>query len=408
MKLSHIDTVQKLEGLLNSINEMSLEKLPKKEIYDSLRELLLGLKYRKLKKKDKQVVLKFIKKITQYSDRQIKRLIKKYKDGTLYWNQIKPNPSARYTRQDIELLHKVDQAHKKLSGTTIKKIIEREVNVFDKEEYTNLANISVPHIYNLRGSVTYERLGLSFTKTNSKKEPQIGIRKKPQPNGKPGFFRVDSVHLGDQGKKKGIYFINMIDETIQLEFVFCVPQICDKYMIPVLQKLYELSPITIINFHSDNGSEYINYKVKDLLNRLHTKQTKSRSRKHNDNALVESKNGSVIRKYFGYTYIPATEFNANLINDFCVNWLNPYLNYHHPCAFAVVEADKKGKQRKKYPLDKYLTPYEKLKSIQNSEKYLKQAISFDQLDKIAYNNSDTEFAELLNQAQELMYSNLIF
>jgi len=370
-------------------------------VYLHLKECEFRFNYRNKKKK-------FIKKITQYSEVQIKRLIKKYKDGQLFWNPARPNPSKKYTRRDIHLLHKIDKAHKKISGSTIKKIIEREFEVFKKTEYFNLSNISVPHIYNLRKSKTYQRLGLFFTKTASKNIPNIGTRKKPKPNGKPGFLRIDSVHLGDKGRKKGIYFINIIDEVTQFEFIFCVPQICEKYMVPIVESLYKLSPMKIINFHSDNGSEYINYKIAALLSRLHTKQTKSRSRKHNDNALVESKNGSVVRKYFGYTYIPATESNATLINDFCIKWLNLYLNYHHPCAFPVIETDKRGKERKKYPLDKYQTPYEKLKSIKNASIYLKQSISFDLLDKIAYHESDTDFAELMNDSQKIMFSKLLF
>jgi len=50
-------------------------------------------------------------------------------------------------------------------------------------------------------------------------------------------------------------------------------------------KLFIAKPL---NFHSDNGSEYINYVVADLLNKANVSQTKSRARKSNDNALVES------------------------------------------------------------------------------------------------------------------------
>jgi transposase InsO family protein len=42
---------------------------------------------------------------------------------------------------------------------------------------------------------------------------------------------------------------------------------------------------------ADNGSEFINHKVLDILRRLHAELTKSRPRRPNDNALVETKNG---------------------------------------------------------------------------------------------------------------------
>ena len=65
--------------------------------------------------------------------------------------------------------------------------------------------------------------------------------------------------------------------------------------------------------------------------------------------------------------------------------------------------DDKGKQRKKYPYDKMTTPYEKLKSLDKAETYLKEGISFEQLDSIAYAISDNEAADQMNQARyELM------
>ena len=74
---------------------------------------------------------------------------------------------------------------------------------------------------------------------------------------------------------------------------------------PVLESLIRAYPFVIQGFHSDNGSEYINHRVVRLLNKLRVEQfTKSRPRHSNDNALVEGKNGSVLRKYLGHDHIP--------------------------------------------------------------------------------------------------------
>lgn len=196
----------------------------------------------------------------------------------------------------------------------------------------------------------------------------------------------------------------MVDEVTQAEFICCVPEICERYMKIVLEELMIECPFVIINFHSDNGSEYINYVVADMLGRLHIRQTKSRPRKHNDNGLVESKNGSIIRKTFGYFHIPANEENASLINDFCRRWLIPYLNYHRPCGFATTKVDRKGKEHKVYKT--YMTPYEKLKSLSNASMYLKQHIFFEDLNQIAYKKSDTQFAMDMNFAKAIMFKKL--
>jgi len=403
MNISHISSLSQIENFLKASSDLTLKPSSKEETYTWLQQFLLKIGYRKLKKKNKRMVKIFIQKITGYSQIQIKRLIKKYRNGTLKWQKWQKSCfRAVYSEKDIGLLHGVDSVHR-LSGPATKEILKRELKVFHKKEYGKLANISASHIYNLRKRPWYLRKGKIFDETKSVKV-QIGKRIKPRPNGRPGFFRVDTVHQGDLNNTKGIYHINVVDEVTQFEFIFSVPAISELYMKPVLEDLYILCPFKIINFHSDNGSEYINKVVADILNKLRIKQTKSRPRKHNDNALVETKNGSIIRKTFGYFHIPATEENANILNQFSQKWLIPYLNYHRPCGFATTKTDRKGKEKKIY--ETYLTPYEKLKALPNAYGYLRRHIFFEDLDKMAYAESDTEFALKMKEEKEKAFQKL--
>ena len=153
-------------------------------------------------------------------------------------------------------------------------------------------------------------------------------------------------------------------------------------MIPVLEKIIDSFPIKIQSIHADNGSEYINHQVADLLRKLFIELTKSRARHSNDNALAESKNGSVIRKILGYVHIQ--QRFAPMITAFCDEHLNPYINFHRPCYFAVTVTDDKGKQKKTYPYEAIMTPYDKLKSLANAEQYLKDDMTFAKLDELAY------------------------
>ncbi len=170
-------------------------------------------------------------------------------------------------------------------------------------------------------------------------------------------------------------------------------------MLPLLEDLIKQFPSKIINFHSDNGSEYINGRVAELLNRLLIKQTKSRSRHSNDNALAESKNGSVIRKHMGYVHIQSK--HAETINDFYKKYFNVYLNYHRPCGFSTNTIDAKGKIKKKY--DQYLTPYEKLLSLKNPEQYLREGVTQEMLKEIAQEKSDNEYAELMQKEKAKLF-----
>jgi transposase InsO family protein len=133
----------------------------------------------------------------------------------------------------------------------------------------------------------------------------IGERRRPDPQGRPGYLRVDTVHQGDTEDAKGVYHINAVDEVTQWEIATAVEGISEAYLEPVLTTMLNQFPFVIHGFHSDNGSEFINQTVAKLLSKLMIQQTKSRPRHSNDNGLAETKNGAVIRKHMGWGHIPA-------------------------------------------------------------------------------------------------------
>ena len=139
-----------------------------------------------------------------------------------------------------------------------------------------------------------------------------------------------------------------------------------------------------------------------FLEKLLIEFTKSRPRHSNDNALAESKNGSIVRKVLGYSHIPQSF--ASEVNEFNQNYLNPYINYHRPCYFAQITVDHRGKERRRYLYDNIATPYEKLKSLPNAEKSLKPGVSFAALDKLAYAITDSEAARQLLNARAKLFN----
>ncbi len=395
MTLKQLDTLDSIRKFLEGNQRVAFSVLGSKpERYQFIRKALVDFVYYTVSLPDKRLLRQYLSKITGYSPSQLSRLISKHrKTGKIDWKPAKNNGFCqKYSHKDIESLVAIDGRHDRPCGQTIKVLCQRAVEIFGEKEYENLANISVAHIYNLRGSKTYKNKRTHFEKTHSKKS-SIGVRQKPHPEGKPGYIRIDSVHQGDQDKQKGVYHINAVDEVTQFEVVCTVSQITAQYMIPALKEMMAKFPFKIINFHSDNGTEYINGEVEKLLNELIIEFTKSRSRKSNDNALAESKNASVVRKIFGHSHIPKPF--APIINQFNLEFVYPYINFHKPCAFPEIKVDKKGKEKKFYLQKNRMTPYEKLKSLSNAKKYLKDEFSFEILDKISMEMSDNEAADLL-------------
>jgi len=293
--------------------------------------------------------------------------------------------------------------HGTLSGPATKKLCERAWVRFGQTEYARLAGISVAYLYILRHSATYHGVRQHFDKTRPTVS-SLGERRQPQPNGQPGYLRVDTVHQGDLDGVKGVYHVNAVDEVTQFEIVCSVEKISERYLIPVLEDLLEQFPFIILAFHADNGSEYINKYVVKLLNKLLIELTKSRARHCNDNALVESKNGAIVRKQLGYVHIP--QHWAPQLNAFHRDHLNPYINFHRPCFFPVVSMDTKGKPRKRYPYEAMMTPYDKFTSLPNPKQYLKPGRTLQQLDDMAVAISDNEAAKHLNAAKLKLYQRI--
>lgn len=366
-------------------------------------DTLKRFRYPHCARTDKGLLRRYLAKVTGLSRAQLTRAITLFcRAGVIEDRRRVPaKPFARrYTAEDIRLLAETDALHGTFSGPATRKLCERVHQVFGDARFERLARIAGGHLYNLRQHKTYRTQRGSFDKTRPV-HVQIGERRKPEPQGKPGYLRIDSVHQGDLDGIKGLYLINAVDEVTQFQAVFATAKISEHFLVPVLTQLLNSFPFTIQGFHTDNGSESINKKVAKLLEKLRIEQTKSRARKTNDDALVESKNGSTVRKHLGYSHIPGRF--AEAVNRFTSGILTEYLNFHRPCHFPTESVDAKAKLRKHYRYQDMMTPYEKWKSLPQVSEYLKPGITFQPLDAIANRYSDNEDAQRLNQARAELF-----
>jgi len=394
-------SLDQIRAFLGASEEVQFEGEKREEIYGWVSETLQIHGYGKRSRAERGLLRSYIAKLTGLSRAQVTRLIGRYLEcGEVKAPKYKRHRfAASYTRADIELLAAVDEAHDTLSGPATKRILEREHAEYGKKEYRRLAGISVAHLYNLRKQSRYRERRLHYTKTRPT-PVNIGERRKPEPEGRPGYLRVDTVHQGDQDGIKGVYHINAVDEITQWQVMACVPQISEAFLLPALEQILQQFPFEIRGFHSDNGSEYINRSVAQLLNKLLIEQTKSRPRRSNDNGLVETKNGSVIRKHMGYGHIASA--HAEVISRFYREHLNPYVNLHRPCAQADVETDAKGRKKRHYR--RYQTPLETLLFTPNHETFLRPGQSAEKLRQQAARHSDTEAARQMQTAKQKLFA----
>jgi len=404
MEEAKLQTLVQIKAFLDGTSEVEF-RVPKEERNQFIGRVLKRFGYAPHGRVDKGVLLRYIERMTGLSRQQVARLVRQYrKDGKLSKQPCAPKQgfTYRYTAADVLLLAEIDVLHGTLSGPATKKLMERALLVFGDARFERLAGISVSHLYNLRGSKPYQNKRRHWSKTRPTGIP-IGKRRAPQPNGVPGYIRIDSVHQGDLDGVKGVYHINAVGCVTQMQYVATCEKISEAYLLPVIRQLLDGFPFVILGFHSDNGSEYINYQVAKLLEKLRIEFTKSRPRHSNDNALAESKNAAVVRKHLGYAHIP--QCCASLVNVFCAVFLNPYVTTTN-LFFPEIITDAKGKERKKYRYKDMMTPYEKLKSIPEASEYLKEGVTFKQLDAQAAKMSDNDAALALNDARKKLFKDI--
>lgn len=406
MNLETLDTLEQVEAFLEGTQAVAFVVASSKhERYQWLQKTLVKWHYHCRNRRERGVLLRLMERVSGYSPAQLKRLVKQQREtGKVVHRPAKGNGFQRlYSDADARLLAQVDSLHGTPSGAVSKKLCERAFHVFKQAEYSRLSGISVAQVYLMRKTVSYQRQHLTYTKT-SPTQVAIGERRKPTPNGQPGYIRIDTVHQGDLDKEKGVYHINAVDEVTQFEVLVTVVGISERVLIPALEQLLDKFPFTLKGFHSDNGSEYINKQVAGLLEKLRVEFTKSRSRHTNDNALAEGKNATIVRKLYGYAHIP--KHWAGKINALNQQEVYRYINFHRPCYFPVTETNDKGKQRKRYPYKAMMTPFEKFTSLPEAENYLKPGISLQQLETFAKEMTDNEAAEQLNTARRMLFKTI--
>jgi hypothetical protein len=394
-------SLEEIQAFVEGSGEVEFKGKNREEVYDWVNRTLRQQHYEDLKRSGRGWVRRYVQKMTGLGRAQTTRLITMYLRG----EEVKPQVyrrqrfKRRYTGRDIALLADVDDAHGTLSGPATQKLLQRASYDFGDMRYESLAGISVGQLYRLRSSRAYRERRIQYQVTRPT-PVSIGERRKPEPQGRPGYLRIDTVHQGDEDGIKGVYHINAVDEVTQWEVVGAVAQISEAWLKPMLEAMLAQFPFRILGFHSDNGSEFINHMVSNLLNKLLIEQTKSRPRHSNDNALAESKNGAVVRKHMGYTHIAAP--HAEAISTFYKEYFNPYLNFHRPCGVPELVVNAKGKAKRVYRW--YATPWEILRQLPDVARHLKTEVTLAKLAQQAQTKSDTQAAEEMQEAKRKLFT----
>lgn len=372
-----------------------------KKLSLSVKKMLLNKikdKYKKAKKKDKSFIIDDVVELTNYKRKYAIHQLNNIKETTN--KKKREGNNKKYTEVIKEALVKVWYASNRICSKRLAGFLPEMVQIMHDKNHLNLedknkkllATISASSIDRLLKTerALKKRRGKSSTNSVSLLQHKIAVKTFNSEEEKlPGKFEVDLVaHCGTTTDGSFLNTLVMTDFYSQWTEFFPLITKNAKEVIAALKEAQATIPFSILGIDTDNGSEFINNALYDFCQKQDIEFTRSRPYKKNDQAHVEEKNGSIIRKVTGYNRFEGFAAEQSLYNLY--EKLRLYINYFQPSLKLKSRTRNGGKVTKIY--DEAKTPYRRLINSNISEKIKnKLGIEYDSLDPVS----------LLSQVQEL-------
>ena len=291
-------------------------------------------RYRKASKKEKKALPDEFTKLTGYHRKSAVRLlgampvrqVLMYVDGGAV--KIKPQrkrPSNRkgkrvYTDEAIGCLRLVWAFFRFKCGKILAPLMRQQMRYIEQwpafaitgeiaEKLTKISPATIDRCLK-KDKEKLKLKGKSGTRPLDSLKSRIPIRTfyTSEERKKPGFWQIDTVHHCGQATV-GQYLHTLTATDIASGWIELRPLLnnAQKWTFEALSHIKSSLPLPVLEFHSDNGSEFINYATEAWCKREAIPFTRSRDRRKNDNCFVEQKNGAVLREYIGYNRLEGME-----------------------------------------------------------------------------------------------------
>lgn len=204
------------------------------------------------------------------------------------------------------------------------------------------------------------------TKPGSLLKSQIPIRTSSWEESRAGYCELDTVaHCGSSLSGDFAYTLNITDILTGWSEEDAFIGKAQSRVIPALDRMKQRLPFPLKGADPDNGSEFINGAMIRYCMKNKIEFTRGRPYKKNDNAHIEQKNWTHVRKVFGYVRVEEQEI-VDLMNDLYRNEIRLYKNFFQP-VMKLVDKKRVGKhqQRIKRVYDIPKTPYHRVLDCQD-------------------------------------------
>ena len=324
-------------------------------------------RYAKASKKQRQLMLDEFVATTGYQRKYASLLL----SGKRTWRDLQqPICRARrkvYTEEDQRALLWLVELFDDIGSKRLRVALDNELSNLRRNGHLKISRVCYQHLRQVSPSTmdrwrrTARRPGRKLrggTKPGALLKHQIPIRTFAEWDDKrPGFGEIDLVQH-DGGNNRGDFactlpFTDVVTRWTELAATRNKAQV---HVFAALEVERARLPFPLLGIDSDNGSEFINDELKRFCETEHLTFTRGRVGRKNDNAFVEEKNWSVVRRLVGYfrydTPTQVAQLNA-LDRVYC-----SYFNHFLPVT-KLVKSERHGSRLRKI-YDDPKTPYQRV------------------------------------------------
>lgn len=337
----------------------------------SRKEYLSRIKSRYLKVglKDKSAMLKEFVRNTGYNQKYAIRILAaghEYKARC-----INRKVHFTYTNEDIFWLKKIweimdypcgQRLAPQLPETIAKLVHFKELNIPEmaQEKLKYISSSTIDARLKKFKSELRRKLN-STTKPGSLIKKQIPIRTSSWNEQRIGFCELDTVaHCGDNAGGEFISSLDLTDILTGWTETEAIMGRAQNRVIAGLDNIKNRLPFSLAAIDPDNGSEFINWQLFRYCLDRQIEFTRSRPYAKNDNAHIEQKNWTHVRKIFGYKR-RETEQELELMNDLYRNEVRLYQNFFM-ASVKLIDKKRIGRSGEKIKriYDQAKTPYQRV------------------------------------------------
>jgi hypothetical protein len=321
-------------------------------------------RYKKSTKAEKQKILDEFVKTTGYHRKYAIRILNKWVRRKL---PKKPGPKKIYQGEVVVALEQIWEICGRICSKRLHPFLPEMVRVLERNNDLILsAEVKALLLSMSRSSIDRclcpahkEHLrGMSTTKPGTLLKKSIPVRTyTPWDEEKPGFLEIDLVaHCGQTTEGQFVNTLTCVD--ISTGWVECLAVLTrnQQTVFHAIKTMRTRLPFALLGIDSDNGSEFINDLLFQYCQNQEITFTRSRPYRKNDQAHVEQKNWSIVRRLIGYDRFE-TETECTLLQSIYED-LRLYTNFFQPVLKLVAKETVDKKIIKRY--DTAATPYQRL------------------------------------------------